>query len=73
MNETSNSYCKNIGHEIEECRKCQYNNSRNNSSRNSRNPSRPANGPRAGPSRIRPVNMIETQETKPEEESVELQ
>jgi len=52
-------YCKNIGHEIEEYRKRQYNNSRNNSSENSRNRSRPADGPRVSPSRIRLVNVID--------------
>jgi len=41
-------YCKNIGHEIEKCRKRQYNNSRNNSSGNSRN------GQRTDLERIRP-------------------
>jgi len=66
-------YCKNIGHEIEKYCKCQYNNSQNNSSGNLQNSSRLADGPRAGPSRIRPVSVIETQETEPKEGRVESQ
>jgi len=52
-------YCKNPGHEIEECRKRQYNNSRQNQG-NSTRPSRPADEPRAGPSQeiTRPVRAI---------------
>jgi len=65
-------YCKNIGHEIEECCKRQCNNSQNNFSGNLRNPSRPTDGSRAGPNRIRPVNVIEIQETE-EEENAESQ
>jgi len=64
-------YCKNIGHGIEECRKRQYNNSRSDLPGNLWNPSRPTDVPRAGPSRIRPVNVMETQESEPEEENVE--
>jgi len=63
-------YCKNTGNEIEERRKCLYNNSWNNSSGDLRN-QRPENGPRVGASRIRPMNVIETQEMEPEEGNAE--
>jgi len=64
-------YCKISGHEIEECRKRAYNNSRNNHSGNAQNPSRPADRPRAGPNNTRPVNMIVSRETEPEVEEEE--
>lgn len=61
-------YCKNFGHEIEECRKRQYNNSRQNQG-NSTHPSRPSGESReGGPSRPnRPVNV--TVPTSEESES----
>jgi len=58
---------------MEECLKRQYNNSQNNSLGNSRRPSKPADGRRAGSSRIRPVNVIETQEIESEERNTESQ
>jgi len=64
-------YCKNIGHGIEECRKRQYNNSRNDLPGNLWNPSRLTDVSRAGPNKICPVNVMETQESEPEEENVE--
>lgn len=50
-------YCKNSGHDISECRKRQYNNSR---SGNEPRPSRSQDEPRAGPSREtpRPVQTV---------------
>lgn len=62
--EKSCRYCKNRGHEIEECRKRQYNNAQRDSG-NSPRPSRETDEPRAGPSKTsdRPVRVITT-ETK---------
>lgn len=60
-------YCKNRGHEINECRKRQYNNNVQRNSGNAPHPSRETDEPRAGPSNIldRPVKTIisETKET----------
>jgi len=70
----SNSYCKNTGHEIEECnRTCQCNNSRNNFSENWRKPSsgRTSSGPE--PIHELSVNVIEIREMEPEEENAESQ
>jgi hypothetical protein len=64
-------YCKSSGHEIEECRRRAYNNSRNNHSGNAQNPSRPADRPRAGTSNTRPVNTIVSREMEPDEEKEE--
>lgn len=52
-------YCKNSGHEIEECRKRAYNNSQRNAGNYPR-PSRPADNSRAGAPReqIRPVQVV---------------
>jgi len=58
-------------HEIEECRKREYNNMRNNSSGNLRNLLRPMDGPRAGTSNVRPVKAIENREIEPKEEHTE--
>lgn len=57
-------YCKHPGHEIEECRKRQYNNSRQGQG-NSAHPSRPSDEPRVGPSRepSRPINTIKIEAT----------
>ncbi|KAL6253652.1 hypothetical protein P5V15_015467 [Pogonomyrmex californicus] len=56
-------YCKNRGHEIEECRKRQYNNSRLNEPGNGRDPPRRSDAARADPPRsTRPVNVVETAE-----------
>lgn len=54
-------YCKSQGHEIEECRKRQFNNSRRQSG-NARQPPRTADGPRTGETReaSRPVKAIAT-------------
>lgn len=56
-------YCKNEGHEIEECRKRQYNNSRKLQG-NAIRPSRTADEPRAGTSREenRPVKIINSEQ-----------
>ena len=53
-------YCKNSGHEIEECRKRQYNNSRKESG-NASGPARQPGVTRQGPSQsvTRPVNPVE--------------
>jgi len=59
-NSTQCCYCKTTKHEIEKCRKRQYNNSRNNSLGSSRKLSRAADGA----SRIRPVNVIEKIESE---------
>ncbi|KAL6254297.1 hypothetical protein P5V15_014342 [Pogonomyrmex californicus] len=54
-------YCKNRGHEIEECRKRQYNNSRFSGPGNGQDPPRGMDAPRADPLRnARPVNTVET-------------
>jgi len=55
-------YCKNPGHEIEECRKRQYNNSRKNESGNANVPSGPSGATRMDDQRTRPVNPIEITE-----------
>jgi len=57
-------YCKNMGHEIQDCRKRQYNNARQG---NYYGPPTHPDNPREGPSRSRPVNMIEASaEEQPE-------
>lgn len=61
-------YCKNPGHEIEECRKREYNNSRANQG-NSENPSGTVGEPRAGTSRDRPIRTIEVDKTEDESQS----
>jgi len=55
-------YCKNVGHEIEECRKREFNNSHPRQG-NAGNPSRTPDEPRAGRSQdqSRPINAIEIQ------------
>jgi len=55
-------YCKNTGHEIEECRKREFNNSHPRQG-NAGNPSRMTDESRAGRSQdqSRPINAIETQ------------
>ncbi|KYN22064.1 hypothetical protein ALC57_05540 [Trachymyrmex cornetzi] len=54
-------YCKNAGHEIEQCRKREYNNSRANQG-NARSPSGTTDEPRAGRTQEnRPVRAIELQ------------
>ncbi|EZA46986.1 hypothetical protein X777_00439, partial [Ooceraea biroi] len=60
-------YCKNVGHEIEECRKRQYNNSQRESGNASR-PSGQKDEARAGPSR-EPHHPIRTIESEPIERS----
>lgn len=64
-------YCKNRGHEIEECRKRQYNNSRLNEPGNGRDPPRRMDAARADPpERMRPINAIETASSaEPESQS----
>lgn len=55
-------YCKNPGHDIEECRKRQYNNSRKNESGNLNGPPGPSGAARADNARnTRPVNPIDTE------------
>lgn len=68
-NEKVCRYCKKNGHEIQECRKRQYNNARLNQG-NSEYPSRRTDEPRAGPSNEpnRPVKIV-TSEVKTEQES----
>lgn len=61
-------YCKNAGHEIEECRKRQYNNAQRQG--NLPGPSRPSDQTRAGPSQPRPVRAIETISESEESESL---
>lgn len=64
-------YCKNSGHEIQECRKRQFNNSRQG---NFPGPSSGPDPPRAGPTPTRPVRCIEMNqegEERPESESSE--
>jgi len=53
-------YCKTSGHEIEECRKLEYNNTQNNHAGNLQSPSRPTDKgpPRASSSKIRPVKAL---------------
>lgn len=55
-------YCKNRGHEIEECRKRQYNNSARDQG-NGYRPSRPLDAPRAGRALepIRPIQVTEAE------------
>lgn len=58
-------YCKNPGHEIEECRKRQYNNSRKNESGNLSGPPGPSSAARADNARnTRPVNPINAEKAK---------
>ncbi|XP_067216966.1 uncharacterized protein [Linepithema humile] len=53
-------YCKNRGHEIEECRKQEYNNSQKLQSGNAQNPSGQTGAPRADfVKNSRPINVIE--------------
>lgn len=55
-------YCKTPGHELDECRKRQYNNSRKNESGNSNGPPGPPSAARADKARnTRPVNPIEAE------------
>lgn len=65
-------YCKNAGHEIHECRKRQYVNTRQG---NYPGPSSGPDPPRTGPATSRPVRYIEAapeeEEEKPESESSE--
>lgn len=59
-------YCKYQGHEIDECRKRQYNNSRSNQQGNGRNPSEPKDAVRADLSRPeRPIRIIEASTNAP--------
>jgi len=56
-------YCKNPGHELEECRKRQYNNARRNESGNANSPSGSSGAARTDEQRrTRPVNPINTEE-----------
>lgn len=61
-------YCKNAGHEIEECRKRQYVNSQRRESGNSNGPPGPSGTARADETRkARPVNPINVEETSEDE------
>lgn len=61
-------YCKKSGHEIEECRKRQYNNDRRPDSGNPRDPSRRTDAPRADPPRnTRPIHPIEVTDNETSE------
>lgn len=63
-------YCKNVGHEIEECRKRQYNNARKSETGNANGPPNHSGASRPDPSRVtRPVNPIAVEEASEEEES----
>jgi len=56
-------YCKNPGHELDECRKRQYNNARRNESGNANSPSGSSGTARTDEQRrTRPVNPINTEE-----------
>lgn len=59
-------YCKNSGHEIEECRKREYNNARKTEQGNATGPAGRSSPPRQGapPQATRPVNIVEA--TDPE-------
>lgn len=59
-------YCKNPGHEIEECRKREYNNARRNEQENATSPAGRSGPPRQGAPQqaTRPVNVVEV--TDPE-------
>ena len=54
-------YCKHPGHEIDECRKRQYNNSRRIESGNATSPSGPRDANRADNRNTRPINAIEAE------------
>jgi len=63
-------YCKKLGHEIENCRKKEYNNACNNGnnmSGNSQNLPIPLNGRREVPTASRPVKVIESTNSKQSE------
>lgn len=65
-------YCKNPGHEIEECRKRQYNNARKNEAENSRGPPGRTSAPRWDEQKkTRPVNpiIVELAENETDEEN----
>jgi len=56
-------YCKNSGHELEECRKRQYNNARRNETGNANSPPSSSGAARTDePRRTRPVNPINAEE-----------
>lgn len=63
-------YCKNRGHDIEECRKRQYNNARRDDQGNTRSPTGERDAPPAGDKqRARPIHAIAVEENNSDPES----